>query len=463
MRRLAVAAAALFSIVGADTARAQTSQVLGRDWENAITGRGIKVGEGTVLHPVAGIETGLINNVFYEEGEPINAGVIRIAAEIAAASLPPERMNNPGADYDRPLWRPWRGSIHQTYGGPFWGDQDSGAENPGAPPRLEFRAGARAFYEEYLSNRDTVRSQRNLGLNANAHLHLFPYDTFALTIDEDLTRAIRPTNFESSSDLDRWIHKFRLGARIQAGGRALIPELRYENRIDYFESDESQFANRLQQTLGLRLTWWLAQYTRFYADASIGFFGGLGDGGDGGFAKVSSMPLRLIAGANTALTEAISARLYGGYARGFYSAGPDFHGPLAGAQLAFRYSPFGSIALGYRYDFQDSINANFYSEHVGEARVVQQVGDRLVGEAWIAGHLRHYDGVPMSLGGGTSRDDVIFVTGVEGKYLLREWLGLNGTLHFASDQTDFRYDAGAGLDDPSFSRFELFLGLIAAY
>lgn len=463
MTRLLLATAALSTLAVSSVAHAQTSQVLGREWENVVTGRGVKVGDGTVLHPLAAVETGVINNVFYQDTNPVTAGVLRIAAEVAFASLPPERLEDPprGA-YERPLWQPWRGSIFRAYGGPQWADNPEEAENPGAPPKMEFRAGARAFYEEYISDRETVRDQRNLGLNGNLHLHLFPYETFAVTIDDDLTRAIRPTNFESSEDLDRWVNQLRLGVRFQPGGKALVPELRLQNRIDYFESEESRFANRSQTTVGLRVNWWLARFTRFYADASYGFYGGLDGTGDPGLDKVSSNPLRLTVGANTSLTELTAVTVHAGFGKGFYAAGPDFTGPLVGAQFGYRYNPFGQVALGYRYHFEDSINANFYSEHVAEARVQQQVQGRLILEGRLAGHVRHYDGIPMALGGG-SRDDLILALSGEGKYLLREWLGISGSLQLASDQTNFRYDAGGVIDDPSYTRFEVFAGLTAAY
>jgi hypothetical protein len=455
---------AVASALGAGVADAQTSQVLGREWEDVVTGRGIKVGDGTVMHPVAGVETGIINNVFFEEDAGRTAGMIRLVGEVAFASLPPERLNDPGRSvYERPLWRKWTGSIYQTYDGPYWRDDDgenddAEGENVGAPPRLEFRAGARAYYEEYLSGDEEVRAQRNLGFNGNLHLHVNPYELLAFTLDEDLTRAIRPTNFESASDLDRWINNLRLGLRIQAGGRALVPELRLHNRIDYFESESSAFANRVQTTAGGRLNWWYTRYTRFFFDASIGAFGGLG-GGAQGMEKASSFPLRLLLGASTPFTETTSLSVHAGFAKGFYSAGPDFTGPLIAGRFSWGYNDFGRLIVGYRYDFQDSINANFYTDHVIEGAAVQQI-DRLVLEARAEIHLRHYDGVPMEFGGSPVRDDFIFAAGGTAKYLLREWLGLSGQLQFVTDQTGY---VGTGGDDPSYTRFELLGGVVSAF
>lgn len=460
---LAIAAAA--SIAGVDVAAAQTSQILGRDWEEAVTGPGIKVGEGTVLHPVAGIETGVISNVFYEQDSGRTAGMIRVVGEAAFASLPPERLDDPPrTGYQRPLWARWRGSIYQGRDGPFWrsdsGEEDG--ENPGAYPKLEFRAGLRAFYEEYLSADSDVRAQRNVGLNGNLYLHLFPYGLLAFTIDDDLTRAIRPTNFESSRDLDRWINNLRLGVRFQAGARALVPELRLVNRIDYFESPEAGFANRLQTTLGGRLNWWFTRFTRLYADASIGFFGGLGSGSFG-IEKVASMPVRAVIGGSTPLSQRTAVRAQAGFGKGFYASGADFTGPLVDLAFAWRHNQMGRVRAGYRYEFRDSINANFYSQHGLDLRISQQVR-RLLLEGSVAGYLRHYDGVPMELGGGTTRDDLILALGGTARYMIRDWIAVTAQLQLAVDQTDYVTNIeGEAPDDPSFVRAELFGGVVSAF
>ena len=41
--------------------------------------------------------------------------------------------------------------------------------------------------------------------------------------------------------------------------------------------DAHEFANRMQNTLGLRVTWQWLPVTQFFADASIGYFTGLGE------------------------------------------------------------------------------------------------------------------------------------------------------------------------------------------
>src|SRR5258708_5256413 len=52
-----------------------------------VEGRGVKIGEGTTLHPVIGMQTGVVSNVFYEDADPNAAGVLRLIAQVGIGSL----------------------------------------------------------------------------------------------------------------------------------------------------------------------------------------------------------------------------------------------------------------------------------------------------------------------------------------------------------------------------------------
>ena len=67
-----------------------------------VEGAGVKVGEGTVIHPILGIETGVVQNVFYEDTNPKFAGLLQIIGELAVGSLPSERMqDSTAADWQK--------------------------------------------------------------------------------------------------------------------------------------------------------------------------------------------------------------------------------------------------------------------------------------------------------------------------------------------------------------------------
>src|SRR5690606_23205816 len=120
-----------------------------------------------------------------------------------------------------------------------------------------------------------------------------------------------------------------------------------------------------------RAEWQFLPVTRFFLDASWGYTGPLNSAACE-LIKRSSRPLRIRLGAATALSELTSLRAHLGYGKGFYQAReddcgemstPDFSNVLLGAELGYRYSPLGRMSITYEYDFQDSIEANYYRDH----------------------------------------------------------------------------------------------------
>src|SRR4051812_18800126 len=63
-----------------------------------VEGPGIKVGEGTVLHPIVGLETGYISNAFFEDTSPVGAGILRLVVQLATASLGEDRLKPNGEE-----------------------------------------------------------------------------------------------------------------------------------------------------------------------------------------------------------------------------------------------------------------------------------------------------------------------------------------------------------------------------
>ena len=53
-----------------------------------VEGSGVKVGEGTVLHPIVGVETGVVSNVFYEDVNSNTNALLRLLVEVQSGSLP---------------------------------------------------------------------------------------------------------------------------------------------------------------------------------------------------------------------------------------------------------------------------------------------------------------------------------------------------------------------------------------
>ena len=404
-----------------------------------VSGAGIKVGDGTILRPQFGIETGVISNVFYQADQPVTAGLLRLLFEIGTGSLSGQRLTIQGAHDGEDDAAP----------------QTVTAQNTGS---FQYTADVYATWDQYLSTNDNVTAQGGLGGGLLLRGLVNPQHALQFGFQDHFSRVIRATNFESNTDTNRDVNDLGLRLNYVPIGRSLGGYLYYQNRIDVFEASEQQFANRLQNTVGLRINWQWLPLTRVFGDVSAGYFTGIGSSD-----KVNSFPFAVLGGIQTALTLNTTVNAHIGYKNGFYSSGPSYSALAAGALFGFRYSPLGRITALYEYDHQDSINANFYRDHMFQVGLEQFLVPFVVfaqGEL----RLREYDGTIVMGTTGNTRSDVIIGANVGMRYSFRDWLA--GTLDYMLQdvQTDFRYDVGRGMiSNPSFVRHELVLGVRAAY
>jgi hypothetical protein len=402
--------------------------------QEAVEGKGVEISPGTVVHPTFGADFGVIDNVFYEDNTTVTSGLLRLSANfsVASAKVEPEEAV-PGEE----------------------------AANEPAPPTFEFRAGGGVRYEEFLyyANPSTA-AQRNLSLDTQAHLQVYPQGTLSFIADDRLRRDVRPRNFEDTSSTARIDNLLDLGLRYQPGGRTISGTLRYQNMTDIVES--TSIANRMNHTLGLRGDWQWLPYTRFFADASVGFFGSLGAAqlATSGLTKQSSVPIRGLVGVATAISEPLTVKLHAGWAYGPYGGGEGYNGPLLDAEVGYAYAPAGRVVVEYNYDYEDSINANYYRDHKFTAKIDQQLIDKLLLSGAVDVRLRGYRGIDSI--GMASRDDLILGGVVQAQYVLSERYYLTGTYTGSVDTTSYR-TSFQGMDDPSYTRQEAMLGARAAF
>jgi hypothetical protein len=166
----------------------------------------------------------------------------------------------------------------------------------------------------------------------------------------------------------------------------------------------------------------------------------------------------------TALTLKTTFNARIGYTNGLYSEGANYSALVGGVQFGYRYSTLGRITALYSYDHADSINANFYRDHRIAVALEQLVVPFTI---FIRPELyfrKYSDTFVMDVGGERVRNDVIGSIVVGARYAFRNWLAATADYSYTAIETDFRYDAGGGvLDDPSYSRHQLLVGLRAAY
>lgn len=398
-----------------------------------VEGPGVKVGEGTVLHPIFGVETGYISNTFYADADEKPAGILRLIAQIGTSSLSPQRLAATTAE---------------------------GSDEPGEPQSLgsfQYRADVRASYDVMLSGNDTVSDTGGLGLGASVFGLVNPNGPLSFQINDDFNRLIRAANFETDANTNRILNTLRLSLLYRPQTHTVGGALYYENYLDIFERDEQSFADRMQHRFGIRPHWQWRPRTQFYIDASIGLMSGLGSDAD---MKISSMPLTIKGGVATLFSPVLALNLEAGYQNGFYESGPSYSAPVVNAQLAYRYSPFGRVAVGYSYLHEDSVNASFYRDHVirGWVRhVVKPITFMIQPEV----HFRSYEGITLVTGPST-RDDLIFALISGASYNFRDWIAATLSYRFTTVDTDFRYMGGGLTDDPSYARHEILAGMRVA-
>jgi hypothetical protein len=434
MTRLLLASALLFALEASAAAQANSNSFAVSTFDpsnavapiSAVEGPGVKIGEGTVIHPVFGIETGVVSNVFYEAVDPNAAGVLRLLAQVGTGSLPMARLASMGADDD---------------------STDKGS--------VQYRADLRASYDFILTSDDTASETGGLGLGASVHALFNPMGRLSFGIDEDFQRLIRATNYETDSNTNRDVNALQLTLLYHPRDRTLGGYLYYNNTIDIFERDVQKFADRWANRIGIHPTWQWLPNTQIYADVSQGIASPLG----GSSTKVTSYPFAATAGIATLFTLKTTLNLYGGYTNGFYSSGPSFSAPLVGATVGYRYSPLGRVALSYSLQYQDSVNANYYRDHV-----VQLVFEQLVAPFVLVAqpeiHLREYNGVTI-VDGPMTRDDFIFAVVAGVHYNFRNWVAATLNYRFSMVETDYRYMpiGGGAVLDPSYARHELLAGM----
>jgi hypothetical protein len=403
-----------------------------------VSGSGVSVGEGTVFHPQIGIETGVVSNVFYQQDGPVTAGLLRILAEVGTSSLPGQRLalRTTGDDQDS--------ATPQNLTAASTGD-------------FQYSANLYASWDQYLSTNDNVNAQGGLGGGLLLRGIVNPQHSLQFSFQEHFNRVIRATNFESSADTNRDVNMLGLRLNYVPFGRSLNGYLYYQNTIDVFEESSQQFANRLQNVVGLHVNWQWLPLTRVFAEVSAGYYTGIGSS-----RKVNSLPVTAMTGIQTALTLNTTLNLHVGYTNGFYASGPSYSSVVAGVLAGYRYSPFGRVTALYSYDHQDSINANFYRDHLFQGSIEHYFVPFVV-FARPELRLRQYQGTIVMGTTGTSRDDLIIGATVGMRYSFRDWIA--GTLDYQLQdiQTDFRYMVDGVTVDPSYIRHELLVGVRAAY
>ena len=437
-RRLALTIA-VFALVSARRAAAQDATIGYQGLPYKATGEaptGINLGEGVLMHVGLGAEGGYDSNVFYGSskipGAVIGSGILRMTGF---------------------------GEI-------------TNSSRTGAVPGLSYDVRAGLTYRRYLSDNVFVKQYDNawmpsagLGLGTSAGAWGFSLsDTFMRQEDPPyqttgLVRGVSPISRDNNLAT--------LQAQWSPGGGRITGTLRYTNGIDIFEQGSGySYANSLTHTFTLDVSWkWLPK-TALIVQANQGYVSYLSEDSRG---KVSSYPLRIIAGLRGLITPKLQAVVSLGYANAFYSSGATTAGfwgsTYVDAQAIVNPTMLSRVTVGYHQDFQNSVVSNFYYQYSVYAAWAQQIAGRLALD--VSGRYSHLSYEGLLFDPKQSRTDNTFVVGATLDYFIRSWIYGGIGYSYTANVSDYHLPDAMGNPDPTkpvdYAKHQVFARLGVTY
>jgi hypothetical protein len=404
-------------------------------WE----GGGVRVTEGTVLHPTVQVAGAYQTNVFFQDGDdgpdgPISAAVARFSVGASWGTVSPGRM-----ELEAPS-----GDVR---------------------PRLAFDIDAMLTWNQFISGDDAVSDQSDLGIGLNAEATFNPRGKVQLMVRDAFIRNVNPGQ-SLREDLDRDRNELTGRLSVFPGGGAIEGYLGYTFIIDVFESSVLLFEDRMTHTGFLGARWQWLPKTQIGLEASIGMVSPSNDA-----IKSASTPLRVVASASTLFTPAVGLITRAGYGNGFYESGENVSTWLAAAELRLALGPTLRFAAGYNHDFADGLVGNFYTDHQIYARGAWQLLDRW--QIRVSGDLRFrsYGGIrdteTINLCGDAScadfRDDVLTRVEAGVEYQITPWMFGSVGYSLNTDSTDFFVRGSSADDSGSYVANEVFAKVSARF
>lgn len=370
-------------------------------------GPGIKLGERMVFHPGIGLEGGYDNNLFLQPESTLGAGRIRVSATLDFATRPKQREG----------------------------------EN-GEPHTIDFNLGTTFIYNEYLSENKVVQDRRNLDIEATLSLLLFPQKLFSFFISDIFVRHIEPRyDLQEGFSIDKDRNEARLGFIIAPGQGIFELNLNYGFIYNYYENggDLAILGNSMEHEINLDLKW------KFLPKTALLFHGQfipiIHEEGvtSTGIRNYSSYHVKGMIGLIGLITPKFSLLAEIGYGAGFYEDNtPDADTFIGKIGLIFNVTPFVRIQLGYDRDFKDSLWANYFTRDHGYLSYSHLIAGKVLVE--LRGGFSWFSYAPFEFQGTTyNRNDPIIDISLFAEYRIRNWLGINGTISYEGNFTEFSW------------------------
>jgi hypothetical protein len=442
---------ALLVLGGASGAEAQ-------DWledRARAEGPGFRIGDFE-LHPGLGVELGYDTNLYYTEDDPgpmhpalRDSAILRATAHLLFAT---------------------RGEQRRPEG-------ESGGAGPGdSQPDVTFRGGLTgSFYHFFNDN-----SRTNMEVGAQLQLGVLPGRPFNFTITNDFDRSIRPfTENTFAGSYARIQNTAGVDFNFLTSGEVLKITLGYRFRLDFFEDSVFQYGNNFQHHIVLTETFRFLPQTAIVHDTGIVIadYWATPDPLDP-TAVNDGYLLRTRVGLNGAFTNEFSVLAMIGYGVGFFNQPVavydiEYESVVAQVEARWQITPDARLNFGYDRDFQPSFVGNFYRRDRGYANFqLLFAGSFLLGlEATVGyyefGAIVRPDGT-TPIGTTLARGDIRFTAALFAEYRFTDWLGVNGTVRYTGNFTDYQYNVpdgmgGAFIDPAQYNKLELWLGVRVFY
>ncbi|HKQ70710.1 MAG TPA: hypothetical protein VJT73_15295 [Polyangiaceae bacterium] len=335
------------------------------------------------------------------------------------------------------------------------------------PPKVSFRAGAAATYNEFIATKsqqqDEFSKQRNIGGLANLQLTILPGRPLSVDLYGDFLRSVQPSKI-AEFNFDRLNARFGGGFIWAPGGGMFDWRVGYEYGLTYFEDAQFRNLSNAYNQVNTRGRWRFLPRTAFLFDANAGFI----RYNQGPTLQLPSDPVRARIGLNGLVSPSFALLAMVGWGASFYKgvAAQQFDSVIGQAEFKWFITPnpgldpsaatlaLSSVSVGFSRDFFNSYLGNFYARDRGYLNVSYFFGGRflLVADGGVAAFE-----YPDLIASGTfvpafttlRIDSTLF-----GEYRVADSFGLNATLRYTANLTD-QVVNGDPLD---WKRFEGFVG-----
>lgn len=430
-------------------------------------GPGFRVGDFE-LHPGLGVEVGYDSNLYYTDDNPcggaagcpwhrVDSGILRVTPHLTFTTLTGERANGGGE-----------------------GSQSS------APPTVTFQGGISAAYYEFFAD----PSRRNLALDVGLRLTVLPQRPFGFAVYDTFSRQIRPfvENVNASASAARDTNNAGLQLNFQTDGGVFQVQAGYDFGLSLYEDSNFSYGNAFLHTMSLQETYRFLPQTALIQDNQVRYNDYFNASGTTlPVLLADSWQLRSRIGLNGAITNNVSLAGMIGYAAGFFSEPggarttyqQNYDGVVATLTLGWTITQGTRISLGYDRNYNTAVLGNYASTDRGFLAFSTIIGGSFLLN--VSGDVGYVDygiiappvGSTMPVGsdshGNPDRNDIRVNATLFAEYRFTDWFGLNTTLRYGGDFTDYHYNVmiaatGAPLLDPAgYNKFEAFLGVRVFY